>query len=947
MLIKRVYIENFKSFLKKQEIKVGKKNIIIGKNGSGKSNFLAALSAIFLFSDEKRPQYNNNDETSVIEVEIDNSDRRLLLPTSFILKVIFKNTTEFQINEKPISKEELRGLFENAGFTQECFVMQGKVNDIALMNSKQRYELISKVAGVERYEDSKTMAIKLLNEESEEKIEALIEKIEMKMKISEEYKKKAEEYDSLSKAKAEAEFELLNYEIKELNEEIDNIVVGEQFKTVEQNEGLLEYEIKAIKDEVDMLKIQIGDSEDFIRRFEQSIVEQLNERIRENAQDINPYDHKVSVLTEARKEAFVRLTAAEAAKKEKHIELKALKYLDAMGSEREEISVLEEQLRRKREEISGFKDGLDRKEVYKELVGERKQLWVLEKQQKDELKQQKEVEKRIENKILYLGKSSINIYDMIKEHSGVIGTVFSLFDVPDNLLNAFEAVTRSSLFWIVVEDDEVATKLVNTVEGRVTFVPLNRISVDVGKKIHSDSLYRLADQIKCEERHRRLLEMICKGYYISKDNKNALDLCEKYNVNIVTIDGDIFNKNGTITGGYENSNQVLMELKKCKKSISDLESKLKGTAEALKSTIEKIKYSELANNDDSDVLENLQAIERYLVLKISLLKNKKISVPEIADLEIECARIEKSIPKLKFELESLESQLVRASEKKSKIDEIIQTIRTLKTNMAQLEVLKQKEKAMIDTLYVKKANENLDEASRLQKKHLLIDRRTSILRQIGATDFRAIFIRNPKEQVINSLKEINKRLKGFYGFSKRELFDDQRVELRQRLEELRISKTKLLDFIEMLDQKKEDTFNITFSMISDNFSYFFKAFTGKTSTLLLKNRMIDILQDGKPVEIATMSGGQKTMIALSFIFAIQKNDPSPFYVFDEIDANLDQQYCERLADIIEMSDSQYFISSFKTEMIKACDRCFGVVSKDKQSFIDEINKELAYETIKP
>lgn len=536
---------------------------------------------------------------------------------------------------------------------------------------------------------------------------------------------------------------------------------------------------------------------------------------------------------------------------------------------------------------------------------------------------------------------------MIKSHSGVVGTVFSLFDVPDSLLNAFEAVTRNSLFWIVVEDDEVATKLVNTVDGRVTFVPLNRISTSIGKKIHNDALYRLADQIKCEEAHRNLLEMICKGYYIPKDAKKALELCEKYNVNIVTIDGDVFNRNGTITGGYENSNQVLMELKKCKKSISELESKLKETSEALKSVNEKIKYSELANNDDSDVLENLQAIEHYLVLKIELLKNKKISVPKIEDVETEHARIEKSIPKLKFELESLESQLTRASEKKTKIDEIVQTIKVLESSMTQLEALKQKEKGTIDSLYLKKANENLDESSRLQKKHLLIDRRTNIMQQIGTTDFRAVFIRNPKEQVINTLKEINKKLKGFYGFSKRELFDDQRVELRQRLEELRISKTKLLDFIEMLDQKKEDTFNLTFSMISDNFSYFFKVFTGKASTLVLKNEMIDILHEGKTVDIATMSGGQKTMVALSFIFAIQKNDPSPFYVFDEIDANLDQQYCERLSEIIEMSDAQYFISSFKTEMIKACEQCFGVVSKDKQSFIAEISKELAYETIRP
>ncbi|CAF0994840.1 unnamed protein product, partial [Brachionus calyciflorus] len=61
------------------------------------------------------------------------------------------------------------------------------------------------------------------------------------------------------------------------------------------------------------------------------------------------------------------------------------------------------------------------------------------------------------------------------------------------------------------------------------------------------------------------------------------------------------------------------------------------------------------------------------------------------------------------------------------------------------------------------------------------------------------------------------------------------------------------------------------------------SFTGKS------NEMKDIQQ---------LSGGQKTLVALTLIFAIQRCDPAPFYLFDEIDQALDPQYRKAVADII-------------------------------------------------
>lgn len=973
MFIKRISLQNFKSFYANQTLTVGHKNLIIGKNGSGKSNLLSALSNLFLFGKEKRPQYNNNEELSTIEVEIDNSDRRFLLSNTFVLKIVYKEEPEYIINDRPISKEELKGLLENAGFNQECFVMQGKVNDISVMSPIERYDLIKRIAGVERYEDSKSLAINLLNEENENKVEGLIEKIEMKMKVSEEYKRKVEEYDRLVKEKADFEFEMLNYELKGLNEEIERIEMRNNIKGEEEDENLVEFEIKAIKEEMNGLIVKKNESEEFLSKFDETIVSQLKSAINSkdtsnnnNKIDINPYDSKVNNLEKSLKESLESLKQLENNEREKYIELNALKFLDAMPIKNESLEMINKKLESVRTEISTYSNNSDNLEDYKDLVSQRKKLWIKEKKLKEELKITEENEKKAENKMLYLGKLPINVYENLKNSNGVIGPVFSLFEVPENLADSFEAVARNSLFWIVVENEEIATKLVKTVEGRVTFVALNRISNYLN--VHSNvPIKKLSEFINCDIKYKNLLEMICKNYYLyenindintnranindintSRSNIEAIHISEKYNINLVTNDGDIFNRNGSITGGFENSFKVLRDLKLAIKTKSSILNELQQISIQITALNDKIQFLELQFSESFEkprILENLLALEKCLILKAELLKKRKILIPEISQLQNEHKEFLERIPSLKLEIEKKENLLSRTYEKKGKIDELIEEIRFIDSSTSQLTNLKEKEKKLIDSLYLKKANENIEESGKLLKKHHLIDRRTQLMEKIGISDFKAIFIKNSKEFLITNLKEINKKLKKFSGFSKRELLDDQRSELKAKLEELKDSKIKILEFISTLDKKKEDTFNLSFSMISENYAYFYKKITGKTSALLLGNKTVEISLDGKIADLQSLSGGQKTVIALSIIFAIQKNDPSPFYVFDEIDANLDLEYCIKLGKIIEESDSQYFISSFKNAMIDACNKYFGVVLKDKQSFVDEIDKELAREVI--
>lgn len=86
-------------------------------------------------------------------------------------------------------------------------------------------------------------------------------------------------------------------------------------------------------------------------------------------------------------------------------------------------------------------------------------------------------------------------------------------------------------------------------------------------------------------------------------------------------------------------------------------------------------------------------------------------------------------------------------------------------------------------------------------------------------------------------------------------------------------------------------------------------------------------------DMQQLSGGQKTLVALAFILAIQKCDPAPFYLFDEIDQALDPQHRKAVADMIhELSqEAQFITTTFRAEMLANADKFYGVKFRNRVS----------------
>ena len=160
-------------------------------------------------------------------------------------------------------------------------------------------------------------------------------------------------------------------------------------------------------------------------------------------------------------------------------------------------------------------------------------------------------------------------------------------------------------------------------------------------------------------------------------------------------------------------------------------------------------------------------------------------------------------------------------------------------------------------------------------------------------------------------------------------------DLTEKLHTLGSERTELLLRIENFTTLRQRAFMESFDAVNENFKAIFAQLSDGDGYLQLDNPESPLESGlnlvahpkGKPVRrLASMSGGEKSLTALSFIFALQRYRPSPFYAFDEVDSFLDGANVERLSKIIrqQSEQAQFLVVSHRRPMIEAAERTIGV-----------------------
>ncbi|KAG5640350.1 hypothetical protein DXG03_009104, partial [Asterophora parasitica] len=234
--------------------------------------------------------------------------------------------------------------------------------------------------------------------------------------------------------------------------------------------------------------------------------------------------------------------------------------------------------------------------------------------------------------------------------------------------------------------------------------------------------------------------------------------------------------------------------------------------------------------------------------------------------------------------------------------------------------------------------------------------------------------------LVKKLHSVNEGLKKFAHVNKKAFeqysnFTKQRDQLLQRREDLDKSATSIEELVEILDQRKDEAIERTFKQVASNFEEVFEKLVPAGRGRLIIQRRIDQDEEDEDEEtqqstidnytgvsikvsfnskvdeglrIQQLSGGQKSLVALATVFAIQKCDPAPFYLFDEIDANLDAQYRTAVASMIQSlaSTAQFITTTFRPEMLVTADKFYGVLfNNQKVSSIRAIKREEAMEFV--
>ncbi len=898
-------------------------------------------------------------------------------------------------------------------------------------------------------------------------------------KLVKEVSKLSEKLEEISKSISELGDERIseiNSRILELTGQLESIkkarkIYEEEIKRLKEEELRVLTEISKMREEIGRLKSEID--ENIVRRVQvsgllkdverkiESLQAELERVDRESRELKNVLIEKKNELEEARNEKVNLL-------RERDRLIESLRRIDL---ELEEIGGEIEKLEDENEIISDRIKELEyyREEFERELKEHRQNLASADKQLFSIRSKLADVEEEIRKCEIELAKvrarlSALQTFSKPveaileakrrRELAGIFGTVAQLGEVSEEYVNAIEAAAGNALQFIVVETEDDAVEAIKYLKairaGRATFIPLSRIKkfdVKLDKSILKEPgvIDYAVNLVSCDKMFRPVFKFILRDTLVVDTIYTARRLMDR-GFRMVTLDGDIIEKSGLMTGGSaekksflisrellererELSNEVvelqkekdllLRELNKyevlrgeSKEKVEKVEERLSGVERDLEiaknrlgeieSRIRELKEkAELRMEEKREKVEELRRIEEKIAevdgiigtlnaeieeIEKKLGKSKLVKLlEEFEKLRSERAKhlevlmeIDKKIGSLEFKKEEIERGV---KERESRVEEIRSRVEELRDKVkdderlaeeisAEIEMLREEEKKLLSSIAglreerdkllsdlrkVEERKRRLEfELERLEEKigalKERLERVEAELSQFGDVrvpeDLPSVEkVRDEYSKVIEELGrfgEVNMK-----AIQEYEEVRERRDDLLEKKRTLEKERAEILKRIEEYETRKKEVFFEVFNAIRANFREIVRELTNGEGELYLDSDdpfssglHIKVKPNNKPVQkLESMSGGEKSLVALALIFAIQMYKPAPFYAFDEVDMFLDGVNVSRVAKMIKKrsKDAQFIVVSLRKPMLENADAIVGVtMGRDNSSLVTGI-----------
>ena len=634
---------------------------------------------------------------------------------------------------------------------------------------------------------------------------------------------------------------------------------------------------------------------------------------------------------------------------------------------------------------------------------------------------------------------------------GICGLVAQLGEVEERYQIALEIAAGGRLGHVVVQDDSVAAAGIALLKqrriGRATFLPLNKIRPprpqDISSLRHARGYLNLAvNLVKFQSQYREVFNYIFGSTVVFEDIDSARYYINQYR--IVTLDGELLEMTGAMTGGSQPTRSGQRFGKISPKESSEAESLRERLAEIdriltrneekitqvnhlisqltqqLTETRQSHRENQLSlqqlskdlqrlTTEKEDLIRQLSGQQEEITISRQRLEVLTREIPElelslqqeqdkltaleanhthsewqqvqgiIRSQELELQTQENHLATVREQLKDLQSQQIRLEEKSQESGDRIIEIEKIITdavnqrNIGNLEIEKLDRHILEINQALQQLSQQLGETK--QKR----DQLETVLRQQQNQQQQAIWqseklvnnqeerqtllttlqteisqlesdLPNPLpeipesdrdfEKIQSDIRQLQKKLAALEPVNMLALEEHQKTkerldELSEKLQTLEGERTELLLRIENFTTLRFNAFQEAFTAVNENFKNIFATLSDGDGYLQLEdendpfNGGLNLVAHpkGKPVQrLSSMSGGEKSLTALSFIFSLQRYRPSPFYAFDEVDMFLDGANVEKLAKMIQKQaqQAQFIVVSLRRPMIEASERTIGV-----------------------
>ncbi|MDP3987402.1 MAG: chromosome segregation SMC family protein [Nanoarchaeota archaeon] len=944
--IKRLVMHGFKSFPRKTEVPFTQGiNVILGANGSGKSNVSDAIcfvlgrlsiksiraakasNLIFMGTKSAAPV-----KEAAVEITFDNSQKTFSLQTDevTIKRVVRKNGQSlYKINNETKTRQEILSLLAQAGIDPQGFniILQGEIQNFVRMQPEERRGVLEEVSGISIYESRKEKSLKEL-EKTEEKLKevsSILKERTLHLNNLERERQEALKYKKLESDIKKFKASIISHDLRNGKKESEKITS----EIEKRNSGINKIKgvITSLEKEMEDLRNKINEINLEIQRSTGIEQERLNREIANLRADLAGINVNLGNYKS-------RLTSLSNQKEELKSSLKEIE--DSINNLQKESPTPD----RKRKEIE------DKKKKIEELEKQREKFYAI----KSEINS---LEGRIKDKISLLQNFSNESEKLIHQSESISIGIFDpransqkLNEAKSSLIEKKESL--SNLMKREMELEKINSINESEIENQKKL--LQKISkIDVcpicKNKITAEHMHEIEHEVKpVVDRLQKEIESADKelrGVYQKKDilTKDIEELTQK----ISQTETDL-NKISNINEKKEQIKSLNEKSENLKKEISELEKKKKNLERTIEgySNIDQ-KYETLNVEIQEISLRTRETISSEVSFKQRDLERIRISLKQISREEEDLKE------KARTFQESFEEKEKDLSLKRKQEEELTKKFKTLiderdslhsKTRQKESEALSKQNDVQniereinefkIDMARVRAEIENLEtELLEFPDIEILGGSKESLVQRFEKA-----------KEIISRIGTVNLRSLEVYDSIKKE-YDS----IQEKVDIISSEKEGIMKIVSEIDMKKKRTLLQTLNKINELFSRNFSQLSTKGQVFLeLENKQdpfaggISIVVKtghGKYFDVRSLSGGEQTLVALSLIFAIQEYRPYSFYLLDEIDAALDKRNSERLAQLLNryMQDGQYIVITHNDEVISRATNLYGISMHDGVSKI--------------